>query len=199
MRGKHNIYLKSKNYIHIHTYQYSKPCINFKPNSNTSRPSWRPGPAPPPNKLKREDVKPHTQTSRSTVLMCLANNNTVHILHSCHMKVNLGILEPETSVERSPQNLRTVERWNRLYDINSEDTVARGSVIGSGPVLQAGRSRVQFPMRSLDVFNWSNPSSRTMALGSSQPLAKMSTRNLPGVKGRPVRMADITAICELIV
>jgi hypothetical protein len=29
-------------------------------------------------------------------------------------------------------------------------------------------------------FNWRNPSSRTMALGSTQPLTEMSTRNLPG-------------------
>jgi hypothetical protein len=42
-----------------------------------------------------------------------------------------------------------------------------------------------------------NPSSRTMALGSTQPLTEMSTRNLPGSKGRPARKADnLTAICE---
>jgi hypothetical protein len=29
-----------------------------------------------------------------------------------------------------------------------------------------------------------------MALGSTQPLTEMSTRNLPGGKGRPVRGAD---------
>jgi hypothetical protein len=33
--------------------------------------------------------------------------------------------------------------------------------------------------------NWPNPSSRTMALGSTQPLTEMSTKNLPGGKGRP--------------
>jgi hypothetical protein len=39
-----------------------------------------------------------------------------------------------------------------------------------------------------------------MALGSTQPLTEMSTRNLPGGKGRPARKADnFTAICELIV
>jgi hypothetical protein len=32
----------------------------------------------------------------------------------------------------------------------------------------------------VDFFNWPNPSSRTMALGSTQPLTEMSTRNLPG-------------------
>jgi hypothetical protein len=39
-----------------------------------------------------------------------------------------------------------------------------------------------------------------MALGSTQPLTDMSTRNLPGSKGRPALKADnLTAICELIV
>jgi hypothetical protein len=28
-----------------------------------------------------------------------------------------------------------------------------------------------------------NPFSRTLALGSTQPLTEMSTRNLPGIKG----------------
>jgi hypothetical protein len=50
-------------------------------------------------------------------------------------------------------------------------------------MLQAGRSRVPFPM-SLDFFNLPNLSSRTVALGSTQPLAEMSTRNLPAGKGR---------------
>jgi hypothetical protein len=51
-------------------------------------------------------------------------------------------------------------------------------------MLQAGRSRVSFPMRSLDCFNVPDPSSRTMVLGSAQPLTEMSTRNLSGGKGR---------------
>jgi hypothetical protein len=47
-------------------------------------------------------------------------------------------------------------------------------------MLQAERSRVQFPMRSLDFFNLPNPSSLIMALDLTQPLAEMSTRNFPG-------------------
>jgi hypothetical protein len=39
-----------------------------------------------------------------------------------------------------------------------------------------------------------------MALGSTQPLTEISTRILPGGKGRPARKADnLTAICEPIV
>jgi hypothetical protein len=50
---------------------------------------------------------------------------------------------------------------------------------------------------AIGFFNWTNPSSRTMAMGSTQALTEMSTRNLPGGKGRPARKADnLTAIRE---
>jgi hypothetical protein len=42
----------------------------------------------------------------------------------------------------------------------------------------------------VNVFNLPNISSRTMALGSTQPLTEMSTTDLPGVKGRPALKAD---------
>jgi hypothetical protein len=49
-------------------------------------------------------------------------------------------------------------------------------------------------------FNLPNPSSRTIALGSIQPVAEISTRNLPGREGRPARKADnLIAICEPII
>jgi hypothetical protein len=58
---------------------------------------------------------------------------------------------------------------------------ARGSVVGC-IMLQAGMSRVQVPMRSLDFFfNWPNPSSRTVALESTQPLTEMSTNSILGM------------------
>jgi hypothetical protein len=50
------------------------------------------------------------------------------------------------------------------------------------------------------IFNWPNPSSHTMALGSTQPITEMDTRNLPEGKGRPAHGAEnLTAICEPIV
>jgi hypothetical protein len=58
---------------------------------------------------------------------------------------------------------------------------ARGSVVGLGTTLQAGRSPVRVP-DEVNFFNLSNPSSRTMALGSTQPLTEISTRKIPGVK-----------------
>jgi hypothetical protein len=67
-------------------------------------------------------------------------------------------------------------------------------------MLQAGRSRIRFPMRLTGLFNITNASSRNMALGSTQPLTEMSTRNLPGGKGRPAHKAEnLTVICEPIV
>jgi hypothetical protein len=62
-------------------------------------------------------------------------------------------------------------------------------------MLQAGRSRVPFPMTALIFFNLPNYSRRNMTLGFTQPLTEMSTRNLPGGKARPVRKTDkFTAI-----
>jgi hypothetical protein len=50
------------------------------------------------------------------------------------------------------------------------------------------------------IFNLPNPSSRTVALGATQPLTEMSTRDLPGGKGWPAyKTDDFTAICEPII
>jgi hypothetical protein len=49
-------------------------------------------------------------------------------------------------------------------------------------MLQAPEGRLfESRMRSI-FFSLPNPSSRTMVLGSTEPLTEMSTRNLPGVK-----------------
>jgi hypothetical protein len=50
------------------------------------------------------------------------------------------------------------------------------------------------------LFSLLNPFSRIMALGWTQPLTEMSTRNIPGDKERAAGKADnLTAICEPIV
>jgi hypothetical protein len=74
-----------------------------------------------------------------------------------------------------------------------------GGVVGLSTMLQARGSRVRFPMRPFDFFSSPNPSSPTIALGSTQLLTEMSTTSLLGGKGRPVRKADnLTVICEPI-
>jgi hypothetical protein len=66
-------------------------------------------------------------------------------------------------------------------------------------MLQAGRTRVQIPMRLLDISN-DLILPPTMALWSTQPLREMSAKIFLGGKRRPARKADnLTAICELTV
>jgi hypothetical protein len=56
---------------------------------------------------------------------------------------------------------------------------------------------VSIPDEVNGFFDLPNPSSRTMALGSTQLLTEMSIRNLRGGNGRPARKADkLRAICE---
>jgi len=54
-----------------------------------------------------------------------------------------------------------------------------GDAVGRGNALQAGRSWVRF----IEIFHQHNPSAHTMALGLTQLLTDMSTRNISwGVK-----------------
>ena len=72
--------------------------------------------------------------------------------------------------------IRTTEcLWQFNYPDNEQYTRkpgARGST-----ALQAGRSRV-VPDKFVAIFHWRNPSGRTVALGSTQPLTEMSTKNI---------------------
>jgi hypothetical protein len=65
-------------------------------------------------------------------------------------------------------------------------------------MLQDGWLRVRVPLRWIS-FNLPNHSSRTMALGLTQPLTEMSTRNLPGgVKGgRRIRQTSPPSVGRL--
>jgi hypothetical protein len=59
-----------------------------------------------------------------------------------------------------------------------------------GFMLQTGRSRVRVPMKSLIFPSFRNTCGHTTALGFIQPLAEMSTRDVPGGKMRSARKAD---------
>jgi hypothetical protein len=73
---------------------------------------------------------------------------------------------------------------------------ALSSIFGSGIMLQARRSWVRFPMMSLD-FTTDLILSANMTLGLTEPLAEMSTRNLPKGKGQPAHKGgNLTVICE---
>jgi hypothetical protein len=65
-------------------------------------------------------------------------------------------------------------------------------------MLQVGRKRVLFPIRSLDLFNL--PASSYIILGLTQLLIEMNTMNLSVVKARPSRKADkLNAISDPII
>jgi hypothetical protein len=69
---------------------------------------------------------------------------------------------------------------------------ARGSVVGWGTMPQTWRAPDE-----VNFFSVPSSSSRTMTLGSTQPLTEMSTRNIPGGKKMPARRADnLAAIYE---
>jgi hypothetical protein len=71
-------------------------------------------------------------------------------------------------------------------------------------MLQAERSRVRVPMRSLDFFQLPNRFSHARPWGFTQPLIEMSTRSrnitFLGSRARSARKAgNLTAVCEPIV
>jgi hypothetical protein len=97
----------------------------------------------------------------------------------------------------------TLPGLETLKDHRENDLIDFGKFASLGWLRHCATSRkvaVSIRDEFIGFFNLSYPSSRTMALGSTQPLTEMSTRNLSGDKWWPARKADIlTAICEPIV
>jgi hypothetical protein len=108
------------------------------------------------------------------------------------IKHNRNTLKTQFQLKRT--FLRIESNFSLMVNQNTSYTTsqgARGSVVGWGTVLQAGRSPVRVP-DEVDFFNLSNPSSRTIALVSTQSLTEMSTRNLSGDKnGRRVEVTTL--------
>jgi hypothetical protein len=66
-------------------------------------------------------------------------------------------------------------------------------------MLQAGMSIARFPMRSLDIFNLPDRSSRELSLELTQSLTEMNAMYLPGVTEWPAcKAGNFTSIREPI-
>jgi hypothetical protein len=95
-----------------------------------------------------------------------------------------------------------MKSWILIYvytDLSMEGPFvegARDSVVGWGTMLQSRDVASSFPGEVIGFFNWPNPSSRNMALLSTQPLTEMSTRKSSWGESQPARKVDnLTAIC----
>jgi hypothetical protein len=59
---------------------------------------------------------------------------------------------------------------------------------------------ILIPDEVIGFFNWPNPSSRTMALGSTQPLTEKKYQESSwGYRAAGAKADNLTAICEAIV
>jgi hypothetical protein len=87
------------------------------------------------------------------------------------------------------QQKKTSSEIDNLIHPHLFQSGARGSVVVEALCYKPEGRRCESRMRWI-FFNLPNPSSRIMALGSTQPLTEMSSRNLPGGKKRPARRAD---------
>jgi hypothetical protein len=96
---------------------------------------------------------------------------------------------------------------NFLYPVFTFSLLLHSSVFISfvvdwGTILQAGRSLILVPKRSLNSFSiyLILPAALWMAQRLTEPLKEMSTRKYLGGQARPASKADnLTAICEPIV
>jgi hypothetical protein len=87
-------------------------------------------------------------------------------------------------------------KYSNCYDHRAGR--ARVSVVDWGTTSRKVADSI--PDEIVGFFNWPNPSSRIMALSSTQSLTEMSIRNLPGDKEQPEREPNnLTPVCEPIV
>jgi hypothetical protein len=105
---------------------------------------------------------------------------------------------PTNSLQRYPVACQFITRWkfNNLHHT------------WGGPLMVAQWLRYCATNRKgagsiqdgvIGIFHWHNPSDRTMAMGSTQPLTEMSTRSISwGKGGRCVRLSTLPPSCAVV-
>jgi hypothetical protein len=81
-----------------------------------------------------------------------------------------------------------MEKQNFLCEAGADSVNCLGYVVAL--FVEVGRSRVRFPMVSMEIFYWHNPSGRALALGWLSPQQKWVPGIIPVGYRRPVRRAD---------
>jgi hypothetical protein len=112
-----------------------------------------------------------------------------------YRRLSPEVKRPELETDHLPQYNDEIKNGGALPPLAHTSTWLNVNELSAATTLR-------FTVRDSDVvkfigfLNWPNPSSRTMALGSTQPPIEMSTRNLPGGKiPRACNTDNLTAIC----
>jgi hypothetical protein len=123
--------------------------------------------------IKRREISwLHSERSHSAVICSLQNSLSWTNERNCWIQTALkSCLSCSSNPVRYSKNSKHVlKNWHTVYCIYD----VRLDCVGFDSRLDHW------------IFHWPNPSCRTMALESTQPLRELSTRNLPGSKGRPI-------------
>ena len=94
------------------------------------------------------------------------------------------------STECTEWHMSVLHKQMYIYTLHSSPSV--GTAVAQWLRCCATNRKVagSIPDGVIGIFLWHNPSDRTMALGSTQPLTEMSTRRISWGWRRPVREAD---------
>jgi hypothetical protein len=151
-------------------------------------------------------------------LSCIFSQKTVILIHFYHAYIRLYpfylrrlcvvfLAVDDTEHVTIFWNVRRKDGHNRQGCLGLHVFILRAYRDVGGPLLVAQWRRHcatnrkvagSIPGGVIWIFHWHNPSDRTMALGSNQPLTEISTRSISWGYRRPVRKADnlTTILCR---